>query len=146
MQHMEYGKEHLLPLLQQWIGEGFNPDVQSGLVALGKMVDVKAWWMVPVIEDLNGLVYSAILDGEQILASSKTVDHIHLAIASINFDKKSASVATITIDRSLLSGEGAIALEDLMTYHDISGRQLYSSYIESGVGEVAMNVRLQWAD
>lgn len=146
MQHMECGKEHLLPLLQQWIGEGFNPDVQSGLVALGKMVDVKAWWMVPVIEDLNGLVYSAILDGEQVLASSKTVDHIHLAISSINFDKKSASVATITIDRSLLSGEGAIALEDLMTYHDISGRQLYGSYIESGVGEVAMNVRLQWAD
>lgn len=143
---MECGKEHLLPLLQQWIGEGFNPDVQSGLVALGKMVDVKAWWMVPVIEDLNGLVYSAILDGEQVLASSKTVDHIHLAISSINFDKKSASVATITIDRSLLSGEGAIALEDLMTYHDISGRQLYGSYIESGVGEVAMNVRLQWAD
>lgn len=146
MQHMECGKEHLLPLLQQWIDEGFNPDVQSGLVALGKMVDVKAWWMVPVIEDLNGLVYSAILDGEQVLASSKTVDHIHLAISSINFDKKSASVATITIDRSLLSGEGAIALEDLMTYHDISGRQLYGSYIESGVGEVAMNVRLQWAD
>lgn len=146
MQHMECGKEHLLPLLQQWIGEGFNPDVQRGFVALGKMVDVKAWWIVPAIEDLNGLVFSAILDGEQILSGRRVVDHIHLAITSVNFDKKTASAATVTLDRSHLSEEGAIALEELMTYHDISGRQLYSSYVEPGVGEVAMNVRLQWAD
>lgn len=145
MQHMECGKEYLLPLLQQWIGEGFNPDVQSGLV-VGKMDDVKAWRIVPAIETLNGLVYSAILDGEQILTGSRVVDHIHLAITSINFDKKTASAATVTLDRSLLSDEGVNALEELMTYHDISGRQLYSSYIEPGVGEVAMNVRLQWAD
>ncbi|MGE6139850.1 hypothetical protein [Aeromonas rivipollensis] len=142
----DHERNNVLPLLHKWVHEGFNPDVQSGQVALGKMVDVKSWRVVPAIDDLNGLVYSAISDGEQILASRRTVDHIHLAITSINFDKKNASVATITIDRSLLSSAGNIALEELMMYHDISGRKLYSSYIEPGVGEVAMNVTLQWAD
>jgi len=146
MQVQGHEKENVLPLLQKWILEGFNPDVQSGLIALGKMDDVKAWRIVPAIEALNGLVFSAILDGEQILSGSRVVDHIHLAITSVNFDKKTSSSATVTLDRSQLSDEGAIALEELMTYHEISGRQLYSSYVEPGVGEVAMNVRLQWAD
>lgn len=46
------------------------------------MDDVKAWRIVPAIEALNGLVFSAILDGEQILSGSRVVDHIHLAITS----------------------------------------------------------------
>ncbi|HHQ4628791.1 hypothetical protein [Aeromonas hydrophila] len=146
MQVQGHEKENVLPLLQKWILEGFNPDVQSGFIALGKMDDVKAWRIVPAIEVLNGLVFSAILDGEQILSGSRVVDHIHLAITSVNFDSKTSSSATVTLDRSQLSDEGAIALEELMTYHEISGRQLYSSYVEPGVGEVAMNVRLQWAD
>ncbi|WKS83369.1 hypothetical protein NHU86_12235 [Aeromonas caviae] len=115
MQVQGHEKENVLPLLQKWILEGFNPEVQSGLIALGRMDDVKAWRIVPAIEALNGLVFSAILDGEQILSGSRVVDHIHLAITSVNFDKKTSSSATVTLDRSQLSDEGAIALGKVRT-------------------------------
>lgn len=138
--------ECLLAVLLQWIDGGFDPDFnycfeQAGPISLLDN-SLAAWRVVPAIEELNRLILSGMGDGDIMLASPADCDHIRHAISSIDFDRKSASMATIKISQQRLSESGCDAVCELIHYYNSSGRLLYSAYDEPGVGEVGISVAL----
>jgi hypothetical protein len=139
-------EECLQAVLLQWIEGGFDPLFTYGFEQAGPISrldnSLQAWRIVPAIEELNRLILSSMDGGEQILASLADCDHIRHAISSIDFDRKSCSMATIKISQQRLSESGYDAACELIHYYNSSGRLLYSVYDEPGVGEVGISVAL----
>lgn len=138
--------ECLQAVLLQWIDGGFDPDFtycfeQAGPISLLDN-SLAAWRVIPAIEELNRLIISGMGDGDIMLSSPADCDHIRHAISSIDFDRKSASMATIKISQQRLSESGCDAVCELIHYYNSSGRLLYSVYEEPGVGEVGISVAL----
>ncbi|UYB71593.1 hypothetical protein NBH81_03585 [Aeromonas veronii] len=137
-------EECLQAVLLNWIDGGFDPDFtycfeQAGPISRLDNI-MAAWRIVPAIDELNRLILSSIGSGDLMLAAPADCDHIRYAISSIDFDRKSSSMATIKISQQQLSESGYDAVCELIHYYNSSGRLLYSAYEEPGVGEVGVSV------
>lgn len=137
-------EECLQTVLLHWIDGGFDPDFtycfeQAGPISLLEN-SLAAWRIVPAIEEMNQLILSGMDGGDLMLAAQADCDHIRHAISSIDFDRKSASMATIKISKKRLSESGYDAVCELIHYYNSSGSLLYSVYEEPGVGEVGVSV------